>query len=256
MQEIIDSRRGAGGGTWVHPDVAIKLAAWLSVDFEVAVCQLVREFLSGKITTEQSQAVAESVQHAVAAQQQQQPMEMALLSSEQKKHLADMFMQQQCQKIAAEAQKVQTEAQKSRFDVNLHILQQCEQTDMWRHDCNLKMAVIDNVKNSAILPNSVPLLGSSSPAAPATAQDVTAAQVYVTVADWLTLHYPRSSEYTKTTFTSRMGRIAAKKYKDVHGSDNSQTVAKHVNGGVRDVKAYHQVDDADILQQAFQECAH
>jgi len=33
--DLIESRQGQGGGTWVHPQVAIDLARWISADFAV-----------------------------------------------------------------------------------------------------------------------------------------------------------------------------------------------------------------------------
>jgi hypothetical protein len=45
-------------GTWVHPDVAVDLAAWCSPKFQVAVARLVRRYLSGELTTQESRMVA------------------------------------------------------------------------------------------------------------------------------------------------------------------------------------------------------
>lgn len=45
---------GSHTGTWVHPDVAIDLAAWCSPKFQVAVARLIRRYLSGELTTEES----------------------------------------------------------------------------------------------------------------------------------------------------------------------------------------------------------
>ena len=49
---------GRTPGTWVHPQVAIKLAAWCSPGFEVAVTDLVLRYSRGQVTTEESQHVA------------------------------------------------------------------------------------------------------------------------------------------------------------------------------------------------------
>lgn len=48
MSELIQSLRGGSGpqGTWVHPDVAIHLAQWLSPKFAVAVSRWVRDWLA------------------------------------------------------------------------------------------------------------------------------------------------------------------------------------------------------------------
>lgn len=48
--ELVQSRPGRpdnGGGTWVHPKVAINLAQWLSPDFSVQVTEWVFEILKG-----------------------------------------------------------------------------------------------------------------------------------------------------------------------------------------------------------------
>jgi KilA-N domain len=68
---LIDSKPGGfGQGTWVHPKVALKLAEWLSVEFELAVNDLVESFLRGTVTTEQSHAAAHSVVEAVRSEEQ------------------------------------------------------------------------------------------------------------------------------------------------------------------------------------------
>ena len=35
MFDLIESRRGPDGGTWVHPQVAVELARWISAPFAV-----------------------------------------------------------------------------------------------------------------------------------------------------------------------------------------------------------------------------
>lgn len=47
---LVEARSGAGGGTWVHPEVATKLAAWISPAFEVFVFRWFREAFEGKQT--------------------------------------------------------------------------------------------------------------------------------------------------------------------------------------------------------------
>lgn len=50
-QPLIESKPGApstGGGTWVHPKVAIHLAQWLSGDFALQVSEWVFDWMSGK----------------------------------------------------------------------------------------------------------------------------------------------------------------------------------------------------------------
>jgi hypothetical protein len=50
MSSLVQSVRGGSGpqGTWVHPQVAIHLAQWLSAKFAVRVSKWVHEWLSGK----------------------------------------------------------------------------------------------------------------------------------------------------------------------------------------------------------------
>jgi len=48
-------------GTWVHRKVAIHLAQWISDDFSLWVTDLVERFVTGQVTTEQSQAAAAEV---------------------------------------------------------------------------------------------------------------------------------------------------------------------------------------------------
>lgn len=49
---------GRHSGTWVHPDVAVDLAKFCSPKFHVAVIRLVRRYLSGELTTEESRQVS------------------------------------------------------------------------------------------------------------------------------------------------------------------------------------------------------
>lgn len=56
---------GSNPGTWVHPDIAVDAAMWISPRFGLAVARLVRSFLTGHVTTEQSQAAARQMQQAV-----------------------------------------------------------------------------------------------------------------------------------------------------------------------------------------------
>lgn len=49
VSELIQVVKGSGPqGTWVHPDLAMNLAQWLSPKFAVAVAKWVREWLSGR----------------------------------------------------------------------------------------------------------------------------------------------------------------------------------------------------------------
>lgn len=45
QNEVIQTKQGRGGGTWIHPLLAIKLAEWLSSDFEVFVKQTFHAYL-------------------------------------------------------------------------------------------------------------------------------------------------------------------------------------------------------------------
>lgn len=51
IMDLIQSKRGGHKdlmGTWVHPDIAIHLAQWLSPKFAVQVSKIVREWMDGK----------------------------------------------------------------------------------------------------------------------------------------------------------------------------------------------------------------
>jgi hypothetical protein len=53
-------------GTWVHQEIAIDLARWCSPKFAVAVARLVRRYLMGQVTTEESREVARRAGFAMA----------------------------------------------------------------------------------------------------------------------------------------------------------------------------------------------
>lgn len=64
---IVDLIKATDGGngdrhSWVHPRVAINLAQWISPEFDVAVSGVVHRYLTGQVTTEESQAVALALQ--------------------------------------------------------------------------------------------------------------------------------------------------------------------------------------------------
>lgn len=63
VQSICDGPN-SGRGTWVHRKVAIHLAQWCSPYFAVQVTNLVERYVSGKVTTEESQAAAEIVRRS------------------------------------------------------------------------------------------------------------------------------------------------------------------------------------------------
>jgi hypothetical protein len=59
LVEIIHG--GTYRGSWVHPRVAINLAAWCSVKFDVQTNGLISRYTKGEVTTEESQAVASAI---------------------------------------------------------------------------------------------------------------------------------------------------------------------------------------------------
>jgi hypothetical protein len=61
---VISACGGDHSGTWVHPDVAIELAGWCSVKFKVQVGQLVKRYMRGELTTEESKEVSQKVRKA------------------------------------------------------------------------------------------------------------------------------------------------------------------------------------------------
>ena len=46
VDSLVESQSGRGGGTWVHPDLAVNLATWCSPRFAVRVAQWAREILT------------------------------------------------------------------------------------------------------------------------------------------------------------------------------------------------------------------
>ncbi len=61
--ELVSVSAGGNGErhTWVHRKIALHLAQWISDDFALWVTDLVEKFLTGQVTTEQSQAAAAEV---------------------------------------------------------------------------------------------------------------------------------------------------------------------------------------------------
>lgn len=45
--DLIHTRRGAGGGTWLHPKLAVVFARWLDIDFAVWCDMQIDRLLSG-----------------------------------------------------------------------------------------------------------------------------------------------------------------------------------------------------------------
>jgi len=62
---VISSNGGSHAGTWVHPQVAIHLASWISPTFAVAVTRLVLRYTSGQVTTAESNATSIAVNNRV-----------------------------------------------------------------------------------------------------------------------------------------------------------------------------------------------
>lgn len=48
--QVLEVKRGKGGGAWVHPLVAIELAGWLSPDFKIHVLDTYRRYVEADIT--------------------------------------------------------------------------------------------------------------------------------------------------------------------------------------------------------------
>ena len=55
---VISQRGGNHAGTWVHPQVAVHLASWISPAFAVAVTRLVTRYTGGQVTTAESEAAS------------------------------------------------------------------------------------------------------------------------------------------------------------------------------------------------------
>ena len=52
---LIDTKPGKGGGSWIHPDLAVPFATWLSVEFELQVSDWVQEWMATGINPIQKQ---------------------------------------------------------------------------------------------------------------------------------------------------------------------------------------------------------
>ena len=56
--DLIESRKGGkggGGGSWIHPDLAVPFATWLSVEFELQVSRWVQEWMATGVNPVKSQ---------------------------------------------------------------------------------------------------------------------------------------------------------------------------------------------------------
>lgn len=56
---------GSDQATWVHPEIAVDIAAWCSNAFKIQVNRLVHRFLKGEITTEESRQAAQATAEVV-----------------------------------------------------------------------------------------------------------------------------------------------------------------------------------------------
>jgi hypothetical protein len=68
IPSLVQQQHGHGAGkqcTWVHPEVAIDLARWCSVEFRIKVNRLVTRYLTGQLTTAESKAASKAAAQAV-----------------------------------------------------------------------------------------------------------------------------------------------------------------------------------------------
>ncbi|MCA0973419.1 KilA-N domain-containing protein [Halomonas denitrificans] len=50
---LIRAKRGRGGGTWLHPKLAVAFARWIDVDFGVWADMLIDDIVHGRVTLRQ-----------------------------------------------------------------------------------------------------------------------------------------------------------------------------------------------------------
>ena len=43
--DLVQTKTGRGGGSWIHPDLAIPFATWLSIEFEIQVSDWIQEWM-------------------------------------------------------------------------------------------------------------------------------------------------------------------------------------------------------------------
>ena len=43
--DLVQTRPGKGGGTWIHPDLAVPFSTWLSIEFEMQVSDWIQEWM-------------------------------------------------------------------------------------------------------------------------------------------------------------------------------------------------------------------
>ena len=43
--DLVQTKPGKGGGTWIHPDLAVPFATWLSIEFELQVSDWIQEWM-------------------------------------------------------------------------------------------------------------------------------------------------------------------------------------------------------------------
>jgi len=59
--DLIETRSGKGGGSWIHPDLAVPFATWLSVEFELQVSDWVKEWMTTGVNPIQKQLSREEI---------------------------------------------------------------------------------------------------------------------------------------------------------------------------------------------------
>lgn len=65
----VDVARGAGGGTWMHPDLALEFARWLSPEFAIWCNRVIRRILSGQSAEVPVAALANAIDRMTATLQ-------------------------------------------------------------------------------------------------------------------------------------------------------------------------------------------
>ena len=60
---LVQQKHGKGDqqGTWVHPEIAVDVAAWCSVPFKIQVNRLVVRYLIGEISSSESAEVGQNL---------------------------------------------------------------------------------------------------------------------------------------------------------------------------------------------------
>lgn len=250
---VEEVRTQHGRGTYVCPKLAIKLVAWLNPMFEVEMADLVERYMKGQITTEESAAVAKDVASSIVHQLPAEPPAtlsspaledmnsivtkpaFQLLSPEEQTKIAHDIVHDMVQ---AKRRRLVYEEQKASFEHNREFYLRMDEMNIL--DANLKMGLIDNMKNTVLEQQ------------PATAM-LTGGEKYMTVTKWLATNYPERNDLQSTAFTMRFGSLMAKKFKNKHSNANTTKIDKLVNGEVRKVNVYDVNNDSALFEEAFSE---